>query len=61
VNNDSSTFALLNILQDLEDFSFQYMLHHLTAVVESESFLELDGDTIKNLMIALANNGAFKY
>lgn len=47
--------------QELEEFSFQYMLYHLTAVVQSESFQELDGETIKNLMIVLADNGAFKY
>ncbi|ODN05802.1 RCC1 and BTB domain-containing protein 1 [Orchesella cincta] len=47
--------------KELEEFSFQYMLHHLTAVVQSDSFQDLDGDTIRNLMIQLAKNGAFRY
>jgi len=37
------------------------MLHHLTMVVKSESFAELDGETIKSLMVELAEQGAFKY
>ncbi|XP_021955121.1 RCC1 and BTB domain-containing protein 1 isoform X1 [Folsomia candida] len=53
--------AILYNAKELEEFSFQYMLYHLTAVVQSESFQELDGETIKNLMIVLADNGAFKY
>ena len=49
------------MLQDLEEFTFQYMLHHLTAVIKSESFAELDGDMVKNLMVALADQNAFRY
>jgi RCC1 and BTB domain-containing protein len=47
--------------KDLEEFTFQYMLHHLTAVIKSESFAELDGDLIKHLMVELADQNAFKY
>jgi len=45
----------------LEEFSFHYMLHHLTTVVKTESFSELDGDTVKGLMSSLADFGAFRY
>jgi RCC1 and BTB domain-containing protein len=53
--------ARLYNAKELEEFSFQYMLHHLTAVVQSDAFQELDGDVIKHLIINLAENSAFKY
>jgi len=47
--------------KELEDFSFQYMLHHLTAVVQSDGFKDLTGDTLTHLMVLLGASGAFKY
>jgi hypothetical protein len=62
VHTFSSGLIFPNLVnQELEEFAFQYMLHHLTSVVQSESFAELDGELVKCLMGILAESGAFKY
>ena len=49
------------IFQNLEQYCFLFIINHLTAVVQSPAFLELDDRVVKNLMVRCAQKGAFKY
>ena len=39
---------------------FSYMLKHSCAIVQSETFIEMDGTFAKQFVVKLAENGAFK-
>jgi len=52
--------ALKYNAKGLEGFCFQFIINHLTAVTQTESFKELDGETIKKLVIQASKAGAFK-
>ena len=56
----SPFMRLLILFQDLEEFCFQFITSHLTAVSQTKSFKELDGETVKTLVIKAGKAGAFK-
>lgn len=47
-------------VQELEDSSFCYALKHSSAIIKSNAFVELDGLCVKQLVLKMAENGAFK-
>ncbi|GAB6029092.1 RCC1 and BTB domain-containing protein 2 [Chamberlinius hualienensis] len=47
--------------KDLEEFCFRFAVNHLTAVVQTEAFSQLDESTIKGFILKAAVEGAFKY
>ncbi len=52
--------ALTFSSRDLESFCFRFMLNHLTEVVQTEAFRELDGGVVTDLMVKVAVKGGFK-
>ncbi len=53
-----SYFGFL-IFKELEDFCFSFMLGHLTAVTQTSTFKDLDGETVKKFIIKAGKAGAF--
>lgn len=47
--------------QDLENYCLRFAVHHLTAVVQTESFAKLDEATLKQFIARVAEMGAFRY
>lgn len=47
--------------KELEMFCFRFAMNHLTAVTQTESFMALDGDTVKRFVLKASQNGAFKH
>jgi len=47
--------------KDLEDFCFRFALNHLTAVTQTEAFMNLEGDTVKHFIVKASKSGAFKH
>lgn len=45
--------------KELEDFSFKFALNHMTAVIQSDCFKELDEAMTKSFIIKAAQLGAF--
>ncbi|XP_067014556.2 RCC1 and BTB domain-containing protein 1 isoform X1 [Anabrus simplex] len=46
--------------KELEDFCFKFSLNHMTAIIQTEGFDNLDGQTLKNFIRKAARAGAFK-
>eukprot|EP00112_Aurelia_sp_Birch-Aquarium-sp1_P023191 Seg681.3 transcript_id=Seg681.3/GoldUCD/mRNA.D3Y31 product="RCC1 and BTB domain-containing protein 1" protein_id=Seg681.3/GoldUCD/D3Y31 len=46
--------------KDLEEFCFNFITGHMTAVTQTETFKDLDGDTVKSFIIKAGQAGAFK-
>jgi len=46
--------------EELEEFCFRFALNHMTAVVQSETFMKLDPLIMKDFISEAARNGAFK-
>lgn len=47
--------------KDLEEYCFRFAMNHLTAVVQTEAFSNLDESTVKTFIKKAATYGAFKY
>ncbi|XP_038050158.1 RCC1 and BTB domain-containing protein 1-like [Patiria miniata] len=47
--------------QELEDFCFKFAVNHMTAVVQTEAFQNLDDYYLKEFLTKAAKWGAFKY
>ena len=45
---------------ELEEFCFRFCLNHMTAITQTEAFLQLDESTIKTFIAKAAAHGAFK-
>lgn len=48
------------VLQSLYEFSFKFALKHMTQVVLSETFAQLDGSLAKEFIQQAAKHGVFK-
>jgi len=46
--------------QDLQEFCLQFCLNHMTNIVQTENFHDLDKDVILNFIVHAAKKGAFK-
>jgi RCC1 and BTB domain-containing protein len=46
--------------QELEEFCFKFCLNHMTAVVQTEGFISLEEQTVKNFIRKAAIFGVFK-
>ncbi|XP_046991008.1 RCC1 and BTB domain-containing protein 1-like isoform X1 [Schistocerca americana] len=62
VENAASLYAAAIQYQakELEEFCFKFCLNHMTAVVQTDDFSKLEGDTLKDFIRRAAHNGAFK-
>lgn len=62
IGNASMLFeaAIKYNAKSLEDFCFNFITSHLTAVTLTESFRQLDGETVKAIIIQAGKVGAFK-
>ena len=47
--------------QELEDFCFKFAVNHMTAVVQTDAFHNLDEVYLKEFLNKAAQWGAFKY
>lgn len=47
--------------RELQDFSFRFILNHMTAVTQTEAFMNLDEGVTKNLIKIAGQMGAFKF
>nr|CAH0100079.1 unnamed protein product [Daphnia galeata] len=47
--------------QDLEEYCLRFAVHHLTAVVQTETFSKLEEATMKHFISRVARMGAFRY
>lgn len=47
--------------KELEDFCFRFALNHMTAVVQTQAFSQLDDSVLKEFIRKAAIAGAFKY
>ena len=45
---------------DLEKFCFKFSLNHMTAVTQTDAFLNLEENILKDFITKAANQGAFK-
>ncbi|KAG7207745.1 hypothetical protein KM043_009358 [Ampulex compressa] len=52
--------AITYATKDLEDFCFKFILNHMTAVIQSSSFSNLDESTLKAFLVQAATVRAFK-
>ena len=50
----------LFFIQELEEFCLRFALNHMTAVVQSDTFMKLDPLIMKDFIAEAAKNGAFK-
>lgn len=62
VENAAALYALAirHNAKDLEEYSFRFSLNHMTAVVQSDGFQQLDDSIAKAFVSKAAKNGAFK-
>lgn len=57
---ESHGLAIL-VFQDLEEYCLRFAVHHLTAVVQTETFSKLEEATMKHFISRVARMGAFRY
>ncbi|CAB1451658.1 unnamed protein product [Pleuronectes platessa] len=46
--------------RDLEEFCFKFCVNHLTAVTQTQAFVDMDHDLLKNFISKASRYGAFK-
>nr|XP_061799862.1 RCC1 and BTB domain-containing protein 1-like isoform X1 [Nerophis lumbriciformis] len=46
--------------EDLEDFCFKFCVNHLTQVTQTDAFVQIDGDLLKDFICRASRCGAFK-
>ncbi|XP_061938416.1 RCC1 and BTB domain-containing protein 1 isoform X3 [Apis cerana] len=54
------SIAIENNAKELEEYCFKFALNHMTAIVQTASFANLNENILKNFIIKAAQTGAFK-